>query len=112
MWLFNSFLPLNKEFVEKEKKEHMSTGLYLLEKENIVDDQVRWEYLKYKIKKFSIKFSKAQIKKLRLEKFLLENLKNLESNTSYHEEYNDCKTQLQQIYKIKANGIKIRSKCE
>ena len=29
-----------------------------------------------------------------------------------YEEYNDCKTQLEQIYKIKANGIKIRSKCE
>ena len=29
-----------------------------------------------------------------------------------HGEYNDCKTQLEQIYKIKANGIKIRSKCE
>ena len=29
-----------------------------------------------------------------------------------HEEYNDCKPQLEQIYKIKANGIKIRSKCE
>ena len=28
------------------------------------------------------------------------------------EEYNDCKTQLEQICKIKANGIKIRSKCE
>ena len=29
-----------------------------------------------------------------------------------HEEYNDCKTQLEQIQKIKANGIKIRSECE
>ena len=29
-----------------------------------------------------------------------------------HEDYNDCKTHLEQIYKIKANGIKIRSKCE
>ena len=29
-----------------------------------------------------------------------------------HEEYNGSKTQLEQIYKIKANGIKIRSKCE
>ena len=29
-----------------------------------------------------------------------------------HEEYNDCKTQLEQIYKIKGNGIKIRSKCK
>ena len=29
-----------------------------------------------------------------------------------HEEYDDCKTQLEQIFKIKANGIKIRSRCE
>ena len=29
-----------------------------------------------------------------------------------HEEYNDCKTQLELTCKIKANGIKIRSKCE
>ena len=28
-----------------------------------------------------------------------------------YEEYNDCKTQLEQIYKTKANGVKIRSKC-
>ena len=29
-----------------------------------------------------------------------------------HEEYNDCKSQLEQIHKIKANRIKVRSKCE
>ena len=29
-----------------------------------------------------------------------------------HDEYNDCKSQLEQICKIKANMIKIRSKCE
>ena len=57
--------------------------------------------------------SKAQPKKLRLERALLEKkLKNLESNMNNHEEYNACKTQLEQIYKIKTNGIKIRSKCE
>ena len=28
------------------------------------------------------------------------------------EDYNDCKTHLEQIYKIKTNGIKVRSKCE
>ena len=28
-----------------------------------------------------------------------------------HEEYNDCKTQLEQVYKIKTSGTKIRSKC-
>ena len=91
-------------------KEHISTCLNLLEKENILDDQVRWEYLKYKARKFSIKFSKVQAKKLK--KKLEKNLKSLESNMNNHEEYNDCKTQLEQIYKIKANRIKIRSKCE
>ena len=39
-------------------------------------------------------------------------LKNLESNLNNHEEYNPCKSQLQQICKIKGNGIKIRSKHE
>ena len=29
-----------------------------------------------------------------------------------HDKYNDCKTQLEQIYKIKANEMKIRSKYE
>ena len=94
-------------------KEHISTCLNLLEKENILDDQFRWEYLKYEVRKSSIKFSKAQAKKLRSERVLLEKkLKNLESNMNNHEEYNECKTHLEQIYKIKANGIKIRSKCE
>ena len=45
-------------------KEHISTCSNLLEKENILDDQVRWEYLKYEVRKFSITFSKAQAKKL------------------------------------------------
>ena len=76
-------------------------------KKNILDDPVRWEYLKYEVKKFSIKFSNAQAKKLRLERVLLEKkIKNLESNMNNHEEYNNCKAQLEQIYKIKAHGIK------
>ena len=94
-------------------KEHISTCLNLLEKENFLDDQVRWEYLKYEVRQFSIKFSKAQAKNLRLERVFIEKkLRNLESNLNNYEEYNDCKTQLEQMYKIKANGIKIRSKCE
>ena len=53
-------------------KEHISTCLNLFEKEDILDDQVRWEYLKYEARKFSIKFSKAQAKKLRLERVFQE----------------------------------------
>ena len=78
LWVFNSSLTLK--------------CLNLLEKENILDDQVRWEYQNYEVRKFSIKFSKAQARKLRLERVLLEkNLKNLKSNMSNHEEYNDLK---------------------
>ena len=76
-------------------------------KKNILDDQVRWEYLNYEVKKFSINFLNAQAKKRRLERVLLEKkIKNLESNMNNHEEYNNFKAQLEQIYKIKAHGIK------
>ena len=84
LWILNSSLTLNKEFSEK-LKEHLSFCFNLLEKENILDDQVRWEYLKYEGRKFSIKFSKAQAKKLRLKRVLLEK-KNLQSNMNNHEE--------------------------
>ena len=92
-------------------KENISTCLNHLEKEHILDDQVRWEYLKYKVRKFSIKFSKVQAKNLKT--VLLEKMsKILESNMNNHEEHNDCKTQLEQIYKIKTKGIIIKCKCE
>ena len=52
-------------------KEHISTCLNLLKKENILSDQVTWDYLNYEVRRFSIKFSKAQAKKLRLERVLL-----------------------------------------
>ena len=72
-------------------EEHISTCLNFLEKGNILDDQVRWEYLKYELRIFSIKFSKAQAKKLRLERIVLKKkLKILESNMNNHEEYNQC----------------------
>ena len=35
-------------------KEHTSTSLNLLQKENILDAQIRWEYLKSEEKKFPI----------------------------------------------------------
>ena len=112
LWICNSSLTVNQEFLEK-MKEHIPTCLSLLKKENILDDQARWDYLKYEVRKSSIKLSKAQAKKLRLERALLEEkLKSLESNMNNHEEYNGCKSQLEQTYKIKANGIKNRSKCE
>ena len=44
-------------------KAHIANTQKSLDKENIRDDQARWEYLKYEIRKFSIKFSKLLSKK-------------------------------------------------
>ena len=41
--------------------------------ENINDDQIRWEFLKYKMRKFSTKFSKILATELREELRILEN---------------------------------------
>ena len=41
--------------------------------ENSNDDQIRWEFLEHKVKKFSRKFSKTLAKELRGELQILEN---------------------------------------
>ena len=78
-----------------------------------------WEYIKYEIKKasidFSIEFSKQYAKDKRARTFILENkLKQLEANVDFQfdNHYLECKNNLEQIYQEKANGIKIRSKCD
>ena len=40
--------------------------------ENINDDQIRWEFLKYEMRKFSRKFSKIVVKEVREELRILE----------------------------------------
>ena len=51
--IFNSSLTLSQDFFDK-MKEHTSTSLNLLQKENILDAQIRWEYLKSEEEKFPI----------------------------------------------------------
>ena len=78
-------------------KFHIKSTLETLEIERIRDPQVRWEFLKYEIRKFSIEFSKLQAQNTKKEKLFLENkLKILENNTNYIEnsEYIDCRNKL------------------
>ena len=73
-----------------------------------------WEYIKYEIRKFSISFSKPYAKDKRTKAFTLEKkLKELEANANFNfdDHYVECKNNLEQIYEEKANGIKMRSKC-
>ena len=105
---------MNSDFQTKMKF-HIKSTLETLEIEGINDLQVRWEFLKYEIRKFSIEFSKLQAQNPKKEKMFLENkLKKLENNTNWMEnlEYIDCRNKLDKIYEQKINGIRIRSKCD
>ena len=68
LWKFNNSLALNSDFVDKMKA-HIVNTQKNLDKENIKDDQARWEYLKYEIRKFSIKFSKLLSKNTKTQIF-------------------------------------------
>ena len=48
LWKFNNSLISNEDYVEKMKN-HISDILNFLNNENIKDDQVIWEYLKYEV---------------------------------------------------------------
>ena len=61
LWKFNNSLIENAEYVFQMKKIILDT-LNELFNENILDDQVIWEYLKYNIRKYTIKFSKELAK--------------------------------------------------
>ena len=60
-WKFNDSLIENEEYVHQMKK-FISDTLNELFNENILDDQVKWEYLKYNIRKYTINFSKKLAK--------------------------------------------------
>ena len=72
--------------------------------------------MKYEIRKFSISFSKNLAKKEWIIQTNLENrIKTLEQSLKNEEDfyaYNLCKLELENIYDKKAEGAKLRSKCE
>ena len=113
-WKFNHSWIENEEYVHQMKK-FISDPLNELFNENILDDQVKWEYLKYNIRKYTINFSK------KLAKNTNKNINDLESKLKHVEkdyenyvdniDYKLCKQQPDAIYEEKAKGIKIRSKC-
>ena len=63
LWKFNSSLIENEEYVSAMKK-HIMVTIKNFEKENINDDQILWEFLKYEIRNFTIMFTKKNTLKL------------------------------------------------
>ena len=114
VWKFNHSLCSNIDYTTKLKN-HLKLIHKTILKENMTDEQMIWECIKYQIRKFSIKFSKQYAKDKRTKTFILEKkLKQLEANANFHfdNHYLQCKNNLKQIYQEKANGIKIRSKSD
>ena len=86
-----------------------------LDCEQIKNDQVRWEYLKFKIRDQTIAFSKVLSANKRKEIFSLERkLLSLEKEFEFQESetYIITKKELDNIYDQKAEGIRIRSRCK
>ena len=54
---FNNSLTSNDDYIEKIKKQ-ISETICMLEQDKISDNHLRWEFLKYKIMKFTLNFSK------------------------------------------------------
>ena len=90
---------------------HISTCFNLLEKENIVYDQVRWEYLKYAVRKFSIKCSKHKersSKRVFHEKIKNKNLQN--KILKRKKEKKSSKIFLKVLFKVRFEQIVITTK--
>ena len=82
---------------------------------NVLDDQVKWEYLIYNIRKYTINFFKKLAKSANKKIIDLETkLKHFEKHYENYVDNIDYKVFRQQpdvIYEEKAKGIKIRTKC-
>ena len=114
LWKFNNSLLLNGEFVTKTRN-YIHLKIKEMNHENIIDDQFRWEFIKYEVSRFSRKFSKTLAEELREELRIVKNkLKLYEQNLKCFEnkDYLRCKLRLEEIYEIKAIRAKIRSKCD
>ena len=76
---------------------------------------MKWEYLKFEIRKFTISYSKIHAKdNIKMKNDLENKLKDLENNLNNYDklqEYNKIKSELEEIYEKFAEGAKVRSKC-
>ena len=70
-WKFNNYLISNDEYVEKMKNQ-ISEPLRMLDQDKITDKHLRWEFLKYEIRKFTINFSKKFVKEENKDRNFLE----------------------------------------
>ena len=111
---FNNSLISNTNFVD-EMKTLIQKVIFGFENDTYLTDQVKWELLKYEIRKFAINFSKKLAQNSRkLQRDLETKIKKLEQNIINEDKFNEYKTakdELENFYDNIATGVKIRSKC-
>ena len=109
------YLISDSKYIESMKK-HTCETLCLLDNQHITDEHLRCEYLKYGIRKFTKKYAQAVAENARKETDSLEiELKHLETDLKKYQtsqKYLDRKSKQDEIYSKKANGVRIRSKCD
>ena len=112
-WKFNNSL-LSDEIFKEESKQHIQN--IKNDNEHSNDPQIKWEFLKYQIRKFTIRFSKMRAKEERKQREELEaTLKLVEKKLLTKENqclYDKCKRDLEETYDNIAEGIRIRSRCQ
>ena len=103
----------DENYVTKTKK---LIQAFLNNQNFIPNAQLKWEHLKYEIRKFTINYYKKLTKERKENKTLLENkLKELEGNLKTEDNiqsYNIYKKELDSIYDHITEGIRIQSKCD
>ena len=116
-WKFNNSLLKNENFTTGLKT-YIETEL-AEQCESFQSKQVKWEYMKYKIKTWSIAESKKIARQRRkIETELQEKIKDLEeksiTNTSKHieDELDENKAKLEKIYEEKIQGLIIQSRVQ
>ena len=115
LWKFNNSLISNANFVDGMKT-LIQKVIFGFENDTYLTDQVKWELLKYEIRKLAINFSKKIAQNFRKSQRDLETkIKKLEQNIINEDKFNEYKTakdELENFYNNIATGVKTRSKCD
>ena len=110
-WKYNS--SLNKDPIYKENLRALLRD-FLQANQNL-NGQLKWELLKWEVKKFTISYTSKIAKEKRANKALLEkqiavfNAANVDENNV---DFKKARDDLEQIFCDQAAGIRIRSKCD
>ena len=112
-WKFDSSLIKDRIYVSEIK--HLVSS-FLSNDISSMNTQLKWEFLKYEIRKFTIDYTKRKAKERRKQQALLESeLEKLENNLESSEnlrKYESLKSDLELIYDHIAEGVRLRSKCD